>query len=201
MKANVSLVMQADDLPEFNLNEHNQLREWYEENKDAVWEIIGFMNTDSLESIMLSFELYALATNPLEPKDYEYADKNVPKLLSKLKYLDNINLLSYALSCFTYDTNYKVKYDLVKKHYKDCEDKYMQEVVTHLIGDALYDIDIIDDTISTILRYILQNYSEEAVDWMKFYIDNQMEEWCLSSEKKKASLNEILDHRGLRGDI
>lgn len=200
MKTNVSLVMQADDLPEFNLNEHNQLREWYEENKDTVWEIIGFMNTDSLESIMLSFELYALATNPLEPKDYEYADKNVPKLLSKLKYLDNINLLSYALSCFTYDTNCKVKYELAKKYYKDCKDEHMQGVIVHLAGGALYDIDTIDDTISTIMRYILRNYNEDAVDWMKFYISNQMEEWCLSSEGKKASLKQILGCRDPLGD-
>lgn len=195
MKANVKLVMQTDDLPEFDLKEHNQLREWYEEHKDTVWKLIGSADASSLEEVILSFELYLLATNPLEDGDDKYADKNMPKLLSKLKHLDNVDLLSYALSCFTYDTNGKVKYELAKKYYKDCKDEYMQGVVVHLAGGALYDIDTIDDTISTILRYILQNYNEDAVDWMKFYIGNQMEEWCLSSEKKKASLKGILGYR------
>lgn len=193
MKANVKLVMQTDDLPEFNLNEHNQLRKWYKENKDTIWEIIRSANTNSPEDAMLSFELYKLATNPLEPKDYECADRNVSKLLSKLKYLDDIDLLSYALSCFTYDTDYKVKYDLAKKYYKDCQDEYMQGVVAHLVGGALYDVDTIDDTISIILRHIFQNYNEYAVDWMEFYINNQMEEWCLSSEEKKSSLKSLLE--------
>lgn len=192
MKDRVRHILKGDGFPEEGPEKYNLLRSWYDGNKVYIWREIIASDVKDIECVLLSFELYSLATNPLERADYGYVNNHIQALLKKLSLLENDPyLLSCALMSFIYDTPHSVQYSLAKKYYKTASEDIQQSVV-YLMGESIYDLEVIDDTTLELLGYILNNYHEESVDWMKFYINNILEGRHGDSDKKRASLRGLL---------